>query len=188
MIHKTPLVTWGWIKHVLWRNDIFEGTIFVGGKIDMGKWDEHGMKFYVKGWLLRRGTGNIPFWTSVDTAFLDRNKDIQTSKNPTKTLRGWNKNHFFCHLPRTIWWESVHSSTATMTSLAAAGISSEVTIVKTLPLTRINASIVPWRWVDTVGRWELSPHPVHCGWGDCQNRIKRQTRNHEISQENIEEL
>ena len=113
MIHKTPLVTWGWIKNVMWRNDIFEGTIFVGGdwKIDMGKWDEHGMKFYVKGWLFKKGgTGNIPFWTSVETAFLDRNKNIESKipKTQPKPCGVETPHHFFCHFK-------------TMTSLAAVG-------------------------------------------------------------------
>lgn len=35
-----------------------------------------------------------------------------------------------------------------------------------------------------LGDESFGPHPVHCGWGDCKNRIKRQTRNHEILQDN----
>ena len=62
MIHKTPLVTWR-ESPVMWNMTFLGRHIFVGWdwKIDMGKWDEHGMKFYVKGWLLRRGTGHILF-------------------------------------------------------------------------------------------------------------------------------
>lgn len=160
----TPLVTWGFIP--LWCGEMtFLGRhLFVGwdwkdryGKMGW-RWDE----VLRERLAFKKGGAQVIFlfWTSVDTAFLDRNKNIQTSQKPNQNPAGLKQLiTFFATSKPWLHWPPWGISYWGYNRQNFAFDQDQ----------RFNRTLASRH------RWEMraSPHPVHCGWGDCLTANKK---------------